>query len=1094
MSESDRSAPMHGNPPHRGLERVGLAGRLQAALAGRYSIEGELGQGGMGVVFLARDLKHGRRVAVKVLPPELAHSLGAERFLREIRTTARLTHPHVLALHDSGEADGLLYYVMPFVEGESLDERLAREGPLPVDEALRIACEVADALAEAHSLGVVHRDIKPGNILLSGGRHVCVADFGLARAVFSASNRRLTATGVAIGSPSYMSPEQIEEGEKVDARSDLYSLGCVLYEMLAGRPPFDGASVQSVLSGHLLERPAPLRSLRPEIPPPVTGIVRRLLAKSPGERPQSAAELRDELRAVSANGSGSARVAVNERLPLRRTERMKRLFGGRRKYAAVAGVVAVLVALGLLVGQAGLPFRSGPADGGEALDSLRYAILPFRQILEERESGGAGIQAGAGNQAGLSGFDVGPLREDLHLYNALSYWEGIEVEDPIETVNAIRELDAAELSLARARVLATELGVGRYIWGTVDAVRGGHRIYAALYDANSGQRLRDATLEVQAARSGAPENADSLFARLADSLLFDLGGIAGEFSGRSDTRSFSAAQNYIRARSALEEWDLAAADSLLRVAVRADPEYMQANLWLAQTRNWAGMPVDEWSRFADRVLGRRDRLPPREALVANGLSHLSRGEFPAACESYDSLVALDNQDFAGWFGRGECRRLDDVVLTDGSSPSGYSFRGSAHSAAQAYAHAFSLLPSAHNWLQSERYGWVRELLFTSPQQLRRGFHQGRSFLAYPAWVADTLTFIPRHSYSFSAGDPETVPSSILDAVRHQRELFHELAQSWVNAFPDSPDALEGLSLSLEMLADPEAIGAIRRARLEAPDERRKLDLAASEVWLLVRFGTPDEPERLRNARALGDSILDRLTVEARVNSGASIAALLGRPHIAARLARANPPNMTGLPARIRAPASALLAYAAFGLPGDSIRSLAAEVEEIVRHTLPSDRQPGARQHILARAKVLSLPAGQQDAFAKFDFDSSWYLLEAAEAYLEGDTAEVHSMLERVREARRLIGPLGVSMDALYPEAWLLQAIGEEREAAEWLDSALEELRWVPLNANSEPAAAAALLRAMQLRVELAEQSGDSTAGRRWAEPLSILWSHPDSLL
>lgn len=1092
MADSDRNAPMHGEPPRRRSEGDGLADKLKAALAGRYFIESELGRGGMGVVFLARDLKHGRRVAVKVLPPELTHSLAAERFLREIRTTARLTHPHVLALHDSGDADGLLYYVMPFVEGESLEEKLAREGALPVGEAMRIACEIADGLAEAHSVGVVHRDIKPGNVLLSGGRHVCIADFGLARAVFSASNRQLTATGVAIGSPTYMSPEQIEEGEKVDARSDLYSLGCVLYEMFTGRPPFDGGSVQSILSRHLLEPPAPVRSLRTGIPSPVTGLVRRLLAKAPGERPQSAAEVRDELRAASAELRGSKPRGAAEPSPQQRRGHGGRLRGQLawlrgmpgKLAAAVAGIM-MLLALGFLVTQAGFPRSGGPPVTVPGLDSMRYVILPFRQSSapEPGDEGGAGDPTGPG--------DGGPaLQEDLHLYDAISYWQGIAVEDPIATENALTQFEG-ELSPSQARSIARELGAGRYVWGTIVARRDGHRVHAALYDANSGQRVRDATMELGV--SGGSAGIDSLFAHLADSLLFDLAGLADEIYSRSATRSFSAARNYIRARSALEDWNLAAADSLLQAATRADPDYTQANLWLAQTRNWAGMSVTDWSRFTGRPWARRDQLPPRDALVATGLTHLARGEFLAACEAYDSLIALEPEDFAGWFGRGECRRLDDTVVPDGSSPSGYYFRGSAHSAAQAYAHAFSLLPSAHRWLQSERYGWVRELLFTSPQQLRSGSFEDQEFLAYPGWVADTLTFIPRDRASFSAGDPDAVPASVLDAVRHQRELFHGLAQSWVNVFPDSPDALEGLSLSLEMLADPDAIDAIRQARLEAPDERRKLDLAASEVWLLVRFGVPDRPERIRNARALADSLLGGLIADAAINSEASIAALLGRPHIAARLARANPPNMTGLPGRIRAPASALLAYAAFGLPGDSIRALAAEVEEIIRHALPSNRQPAALQTVLGRAKVLSLPAGQQEAFARYDLADSWYLLEAVDAYLEADTAAVLSILDRVGETRHFLGPLGVSMDALYPEAWLLWSVGEDRRAAEWLDSALEELRWVPLNANSGPAAAAALLRAMQLRVELAEQNGDSAVARRWAEPLSILWSQPESL-
>jgi len=200
--------------------------RLRAALADRYAVESEIGRGGMATVFLAQDLRHDRQVAIKVLHPELAASLGPDRFLREIKIAAKLDHPHILALYDSGEADGLLYYVMPFVEGESLRERLERDGKLPTDQAIGITVEVADGLAYAHERGVVHRDIKPGNILLSAG-HARIADFGVARALGAASAGQATATGLAVGTPRYMSPEQAGAGQ-VDGRSDTYALGCVL--------------------------------------------------------------------------------------------------------------------------------------------------------------------------------------------------------------------------------------------------------------------------------------------------------------------------------------------------------------------------------------------------------------------------------------------------------------------------------------------------------------------------------------------------------------------------------------------------------------------------------------------------------------------------------------------------------------------------------------------------------------------------------------------------------------------------------------------------------------------------------------------------
>ncbi len=212
--------------------------RLTTALSGRYDIERELGAGGMATVYLAQDRRHERRVALKVLRPELAATLGPERFLREIRIAANLTHPHILPVHDSGEAGGFLYYVMPYIEGESLREKLEREGELPVDEAVRILREIADALAHAHGRGVVHRDIKPDNVLISG-RHAMVMDFGVAKAVSEATGReKLTTAGVALGTPSYMAPEQASADPTTDHRADIYALGAMAYELLAGRPPF----------------------------------------------------------------------------------------------------------------------------------------------------------------------------------------------------------------------------------------------------------------------------------------------------------------------------------------------------------------------------------------------------------------------------------------------------------------------------------------------------------------------------------------------------------------------------------------------------------------------------------------------------------------------------------------------------------------------------------------------------------------------------------------------------------------------------------------------------------------------------------------
>ncbi len=294
--------------------------RLTTALADRYRVLRELGAGGMATVYLAHDLKHERDVAIKVLHPDLGAALGGERFLSEIRTTARLQHPHILPLLDSGEADGLLYYVMPLVTGETLRARLERERQLPINDAVRIAREVASALDYAHRQNVIHRDIKPENILLHDGSAL-VADFGIALAVQSAGGQRMTQTGLSLGTPQYMSPEQAMGERTIDARSDIYALGAVTYEMLAGEPPFSGPSVQAIVAKVLSERPTALHTVRDTVPAPVEHAVMSALAKLPADRFATAAEFATALSATSAAPLMAAPVAGMATRPLARDPR-----------------------------------------------------------------------------------------------------------------------------------------------------------------------------------------------------------------------------------------------------------------------------------------------------------------------------------------------------------------------------------------------------------------------------------------------------------------------------------------------------------------------------------------------------------------------------------------------------------------------------------------------------------------------------------------------------------------------------------------------------------------------------------------------------
>ena len=409
------------------------ADRLRAAMADRYRIERELGSGGMATVFLAEDLKHRRLVALKVLRPELTASLGPERFLREIDVAAHLHHPHILPLFDSGQladGSGVLYYVMPYVEGESLRARIDRERQLPLDDAIRLALEVADALGAAHAQGVIHRDIKPENILLEGG-HAVIADFGIARAVTAAGGDRLTESGMALGTPHYMSPEQAT-ASGVDGRADLYSLGCVLYEMLTGTPPFTGATAQAVLARHSVDTVSGIRTVRSSVSEAVERVVLRSLAKVPADRYATARQFAEALAQAAAGGE----VAPTAR---------------RRSWAVPVTLLLAGVAAAVAL------WWSGRGSGGTEPDAAASGRVPHRVAI-------------------LSFASLSPDTGDAYLARGVSEEIASRLGDFPElrvasrsSVERLERAGAADL-LAQARTL----GFGHLVEGSVR--RAGERV------------------------------------------------------------------------------------------------------------------------------------------------------------------------------------------------------------------------------------------------------------------------------------------------------------------------------------------------------------------------------------------------------------------------------------------------------------------------------------------------------------------------------------------------------------------------------------------------------------------------------------------
>jgi serine/threonine-protein kinase len=578
--------------------------QLQAALASTYAVERELGAGGMATVYLARDLKHDRQVAIKVLHQDLAATIGAERFEREIKLAAKLQHPHILGLYDSGSAGSLLYYVMPFVDGESLRDRLDREGQLPVEDAIQITLEVADALGHAHKLKIVHRDIKPENILLTGG-HALVADFGIARAADEAGAAKLTQTGMAIGTPVYMSPEQ-GVGEKVGPASDIYSLGCMLYEMLAGEAPFTGKNAVQIMARHAMEQVPSIRIIRQSVPEEVEEAIFAAMGKVPADRPKTTAEFA-EIMGMPLGATATLRVMG--RTATRRTPSgMTRSYAGvpvlvplwKRPWA-IAAVAVVLVGGGLAAWQLGSGGSGAPlAVGG--LDPRRIAVLYFDD--------------NSNSPAGANGALADGLTEGL--IQTLMQVQGLNVVSRTG-VEPFRDAGVTLDSIGRA------LQAGTLVRGSITPDGDRIRVSVSLIDGNSGADLGErasfdgATTDLLGVR-------DSLALEVAALIRTRVGQEVRLRDQRSNTRSADAWLLVQRAEQLRKAGETASAagDTLGRRRAFADADSL---LGMAEQLDgrWAdpiimrGLIAYRWSR----LLPRGEQLQLQE-WIGVGLGHVNR--------------------------------------------------------------------------------------------------------------------------------------------------------------------------------------------------------------------------------------------------------------------------------------------------------------------------------------------------------------------------------------------------------------------------------------------------------------------------------------
>ena len=595
--------------------------RLKNALADCYAIEREIGRGGMAVVYLAEDLRHHRQVAVKVLQPEVAATVGSDRFLREIETAAQLSHPHILPLHDSGAADGFLYYVMPYVEGQSLRERIDREGQLPVDDALRIAREVADGIGHAHEHDVVHRDVKPGNILHTRD-HAIVADFGIATAIAEAGGDRVTRTGMSVGSPVYMSPEQAAGTGPVDGRSDVYSLGCVLYEMLVGEPPFSGSTPQVILARKSTDTAPSPRAIRETVPVGVDAAITKALARSPADRFTDARAFSAALSAAAVPGSGQAGRESADPEAVRGGPRRTGRFGRLAVVAAVALVLAV--AAWLTVGRG--------TDGGSAESSGRdlrsIAVLPFATRTADATE------------------DASFFADGIH----------DDVLTQLSKVDSLKVISRTSVMTFRSTdqtipEIAEKLGVATVLEGSVQRAGDRVRVNVQLIDADSDEHLWAETYDREL-------TAENLFAIQADMAVQIAGALRATLTPQTAARleakpttSLAAYELYVRGRYTLDTEGLTQAavlraKELFEEALEADSTYAAAYAGLAETYQLSWQPL--------ALLPMEEALPAARNAAETALrldeslpdAHLSMGNVLAAeqrwSEAEDAFLrALD---------------------------------------------------------------------------------------------------------------------------------------------------------------------------------------------------------------------------------------------------------------------------------------------------------------------------------------------------------------------------------------------------------------------------------------------------------------------
>jgi hypothetical protein len=708
--------------------------------------------------------------------------------------------------------------------------------------------------------------------------------------------------------------------------------------------------------------------------------------------------------------------------------------------------------------------RAGP-------DSSQFVVLPFAAL--------SGAQPSLGN------------RVANRVYDALTQWDGVPVVPDTKVAQALADDGVAPATETEAFTLAKRLGAGRLVWGQASGDSTSARVRIHLYDVRTG-KSRDAFLLLDSTSDGRS------YGSAAVRLLGGRERPSAASGGDQRTHSFAAWQAYGRGHSALRTWDIPGAEKEFRAALAADPEYTPARLWLAQTLYWKSpQNPAEWTDEASRTAAGRNSLDARDKLVAAGLSSLADGRFPAACDAYTKLTSVDSSYFLGWYGLGECRAQDNVVIPSAASPSGWAFRSSNYGAARAYIRALKTDPGAHIIFSASK---LEKILPTASTKARSGNSLADSrvgFAAFPTLDADTIAFVP-YPLSVFATLPRGPDAEA--AVRNNGETLIAFAVDWAKRFPLSPTAQEALAAALEThgdLRDPvnqssPVLRAVDSSLALSTDRRDILRLRAVKVRLHFKQG------EFAAARLLADSILmtgpgDRATADQLV----WVAALTGRAQLTSKywLATVSTQIFTGgtIPPVVAQAASRFFGYAALGVCGPNLTAAREQLDVALRNYVARDIRQSIEADISTRASSLATPCtnGSSALLIRAPTDR---LQKAQQALGRQDPKGAHALLDAIAIAGKGLRPGDISPDYIFQDAWLRASLGDTASAVAKLDAELESLPVFSAAAIADPANAAAFGRSMLLRSDIAARRGERNVARRWALALDALWGSADAPL